>query len=158
MMVRLSRPRSRVLPIAVGIVIGAIVAVATLAASPVPVFHWPAAAQVEANGLNLTPRAMESVSVEVLASDCTTMLVDVDSTVPTYVWVTPWHTPIDFNNTAPPATSYYWSGLAPVEHVSAVVTVSNPSAGVAVTVFDASYNESGPGAFGFVFSASDCPR
>lgn len=153
-----SRLRSRALSTVGGIAIGSIVAILALAASPVSVIHWPATAQVEYMGTNFTPRTMAGGSVEVLASDCTTMLVDVDSSVPTYVWATPWRTPIDFNNTAPPAASYYWSGLAPVEHVSTVVTVSNPAAGVALTVFDASYNESGPASFGFVFSANDCPQ
>ena len=131
-------------------------AIVTLAASPPPVIHWPATAQVEYMGANFTPRTNAGESIEVLASDCTTMLADVDSSVPTSVWVTPWHTPIDFNNTAPPTAYYYWSGLTPIEHVSTVVTVANPAAGVALTVFDASYNESGPASFGFVFSASDC--
>ena len=158
LMAGFSRLRSRVLPAIVGIAIGSIVALVTLAATPLPLIHWPATAQVEYMGTDFTPRTMAGGSVEVLASDCTAMLVDVDSSVPTFVWATPWRTPIDFKNMAPPLTSYYWSGLAPVEHVSTVVTVSNPAAGVSLTVFDASFNESGPASFGFVFSANDCPQ
>ena len=151
------RLRSRFLPTVVGIAIGTIVTIVTLAATPLPVIHWPTTAQVEFMGGDLLPRTMAAGSVEVLPSDCTTMLVDVDSPVPTYVCATPWHTPIDFNNTAPPSAFYHWSGLAPVDHVSTVVAVSSPPAGVALTVFDASYNESGSVSFGFAFTANDCP-
>lgn len=155
-MAKLSRRAARVAPVLLGVAIGTLVAVLTLATSSAPAIQWPPAQQVEFLGANFTPRTSVTGSERVLPSDCATMLVDVDSTVPTNVWVTPWHTPVDFNGTAPPAPSYYWSGLTPVEHLSTVVTVTNPSAGVALTVLDASYNQSGPASFGFVFSASDC--
>ena len=155
-MARFPRLPSRVLPAIVGIAVGTLVTIVTLAAAPVRAIHWPPTARVEFMGVPAQPRTAAGGSAKVMPSDCATMPVDVDSSVPTYVGTTPWHTPIDFNN-SPPATYYYWSGLAPVEHFRTVVTVSNPAAGVDLTVIDASYNERGLISFGFASSANDCP-
>ena len=86
------------------------------------------------------------------------MLVDVDSSAPTNVGVAVWDTPRELNSIAPPAAYCDWSGIPPIEHVGTVVPVATPAAGVTLTVFDTSDNESGPTSFGFVFSANDCPR
>jgi hypothetical protein len=133
------------------------VAVLVLATSPPPGIHWPPAVEVENMGTNFTPRTMAGAEIAVLPSDCTTMLVDVDSKVPTNVWAAPLGTPINFNATSFQAPFYFWSGSVPVEHLSVVVSISNPSAGISLTLFDPSYNLSGYASFGFAFSASDCP-
>jgi hypothetical protein len=156
-MARLTRRRAPTLPLLVGIVTGSIVTVLVLATSPAPGIQWPPAAQVEFMGTTFTPRGVAGGGVSALAPDCTTMLVDVDSSVPTNVWAAPLGTPINFNATQFPAPFYYWSGPIPVGHISVVVTVSDPSAGISLTLLDASFNLSGPAHFGFAFSASDCP-
>jgi hypothetical protein len=152
-----SRPYARIAPALLGVLIGALVVVLTLSTAPPPGIPWPAASQVEDLGSSFTPRGTAGEGVPVLAADCTTMLVDVNSNVSTNVWAAPHGTPIDFNATSFPAPFYYWSGSIPVEHLSVVVTVSNPSMGISLTFFDPSYNQSGHVSFGFAFSASDCP-
>jgi len=88
-------------------------------------------------------------------SDCTTLLVDLDGAVPTNLWVVAAMHASGINNSTL-ASAYYSSGAMPQVHVHAVVQVTDPAAGVGVTVFNPSYNESGRVTFGFVFSASDC--
>ena len=156
-MARLARPRAWVIALLVGLVIGSIVVVLTFATSPPPGIQWPPAAQVENMGTTFTPRTVAGGGVSALPSDCTRMLVDVDSNVPVTAWVTPHDTPIDFNRTAAPPSSYYWTGVIPVEHLGVVVKITDPSAGFSLTVFDPSYHQSGSATFGSAFSASDCP-
>ena len=102
------------------------------------------------------PRDWVIAGVGPVASDCTSLLVDLDSAVPTNLWVVAAMHDSDVNNTTL-ASAYYSSGAMPLEHVSAVVQITDPAAGVAVTVFNPSYNESGRVSFGFVFSAPNCP-
>jgi len=142
-----------------GIALGVVVAVLILATSPRPSsIKWPPASQVEATGANLTPRAQAGGGVAALASDCTTALVDVDAHLPVEVWLAPAGTPINYNATAFPAPFYFWSGANPVEHLSVVVTVSDPNEGFSLTVFDPSYTQSGPASFGIWFSGNGCPQ
>jgi len=107
-------------------------------------------------GANFSPRSTAVGGISVLPSDCTTMLVDVDSHVPVSVGAAPHGTQIDLNATSFGAPFYFWSGSVPLEPLSVVLSVSDPGAGVSLTSFDPSYDQGGNASFGFVFSANDC--
>jgi hypothetical protein len=153
-----SRRSAPVYGIVSGVAVGAIVTFLVLATTPAQSgYSWPPASRVENASSNFEPRTTAGIGIEILAPDCTTMLVDMDSTMPASVWVVPHGAPINYNETTPSPGNYHWSGNTPVEHLSVVVSITNPAAGFTIGVFDASYTENGTAYFGFAFSASDCP-
>ncbi len=140
-----------------GVVVGVVATILILATSPGPPgIQWPPANQVENNSAMFQPRGWVVVGVGPVASECSTLLVDLDSAVPANLWVVAAMHNSDVNNTTL-TSAYYSSGAMPVEHVHAVVQIMDPAAGVAVAVFNPSYNESGRVSFGFVFSVPNCP-
>jgi hypothetical protein len=140
-----------------GLGLGAVISILILASSPPQGHQWPPAAQVEFATAGFGPWKVAASGTASLPADCTTMLVDMDSTFPASVWVVPHNATIDYNTTVGSPEYYYWSGATPTEHVSAVVSISNPAAGVWLAVFDPSSNRTGQASWGFAFSANDCP-
>ena len=133
-------------------------AVLILATAPRPTgFQWPPASQVENISGPINPLNAAVVFWGPLASNCTTMLVDLDSTLPAVVWVTPHITDVLSNLTARGNGTYYWSGITPVSHLSTVVSITDPAGGLDLIVLNASENLTGDFSFGSVFSANGCP-
>jgi hypothetical protein len=140
-----------------GIGLGAVISVLILASSPPQGYRWPPAAQVEFATAGFEPKEIAGSGVASMPSDCTTMLVDMDSTIPVGVWVVPHGATINYNSSVGSPWYYYWSGPTPTEHVSTVISISSRGTGIWLALFDPSPNQGGQASWGFVFSASDCP-
>lgn len=152
-----SRRRASVYALILGIAVGMVLSIPVLASPHPQGYQWPPTAQVEFATAGFEPWKVTESGVASLPSDCTTMLVDMDSTFPAAVWVVPHNATINYNSSVGSPSFYYWSGATPTEHVSAVVSITNPTAGVWLVVFDPSSNQTGQASWGFVFSASNCP-
>ena len=152
-----SHGRRAVYAVLPGIAIGAVVTVILLATATQPaVYYWPSASQVETTSVTFAGRGVGLFGTGGLPSDCTTMLVDLDSTLPVVLWVIPHSESVATNGTPTIASYYYWSGETPVSHVSSVATVTDPANGIDFVVFDPA-NLTGTASAGAAFSASDCP-
>lgn len=152
-----SRRRTFVYPLIMGIAVGMVLSIPVLASPHPQGYQWPDRNQVEFATAGFGPWTVDASGVASLPSNCTTMLVDMDSTFPAEVWVVPHNATINYNSSEGSPSYYYWSGPTPTEHISAIVSISNPAAGVWLAVRDPSSNQTGQASWGFVFSASDCP-
>lgn len=144
--------------LSIGASVGAVISLLILA-STLPTstgYHWPTAAQVEDAGAYFTPGISGGLASEAVGNNCTTMLADVNSNVSIEVWVTPWNTAVNPGTPEPPASYYYWSGLAGLKNLSTILTITDPSGGVALSLYDATENQSGSAQFGYVFEQPDC--
>jgi hypothetical protein len=155
-----SLPRGPEYAILSGVAAGAIVVVLILATSPALFagYQWPPAGQVEGWSVRFAQPGIYQDGSGQLASDCTTMLAELDSNAPVTLWVIPYIEMV--NSSIPPTISsyYYWSGGTPVSHISTVVTITDPAAGINMVVYDSSELSNIIVHFGFWFSASDCPE
>ena len=150
--------RGPVYALLVGASLGAVVSLLILA-STLPTstgYHWPTAAQVESVSSYFTPGTSAGLGSQAVGNNCTTMLAAVNSNVSIEVWVTPWNTAVNPGSPEPPASYYFWSGLAGLKNLSKILTITDPSGGVALSLYDATENQSGSAQFGYVFEQPDC--
>ena len=150
-----SRQRGASYGAAAGAVVGAIVAVLVLSLGSAPLeYQWPAS-DTPLGGY-LAPGTTEGFGLFALPTDCSSMLIDLNSTVPAMVWAAPWGTPVNFNATSFGGPFYFWSGAVAVDHLSVVVSILRPGAGMSVTVRDTSATENGSALFNIWFPSSGC--
>ena len=155
------RPRGPAYAILSGIAVGSVVAILVLVYAHAPAgYQWPPTSQVEGWTVRFTEDGSAVRGDTGLPPDCTTMLVDLDSTVAVTLWVIP-SGPVYLpsNGTPPSFPSYlYWSGSVGVTHVNTVIMVTDTENGVALVVFDGNEYPTGVASFGYWFTASDCPE
>ena len=153
-----SGPRRRdLIGIAAGVAVGALVALAALSTTIAPTgSQWPSQKALLSYNFVFTARSTSGIGILMLGAGCTQMLLGLNSSVPLEVWVAPFATPVNLNNSPPVLTHYYWSGTQPVEQLRVTFELTNPGDGFSVGMFDLSYTSGGNASWGFAFSDSDC--
>lgn len=156
-MLRRRARRRHAFAIALGVAVGMLFVVLALASSlPPSGYNWPPASRVESNSMAISgPAGRGGIGAGAEPADCTTMLLDLDSTGRVQLWVIPQTEGYSSNISVPIPFFYYWTGTTGATHISTVVTITDPADGIAM-VLQTSGGENGTAYFGFVFSASDC--